>query len=150
MKPSPSPSPTPRPSGCAGSRYQACTCKRAPGSMPSGARNDESKRNSSTPAHFPHCEAISGRRRSDAIFLEAVTVEIGEASHCRPRPAHVVVAVDPPYLSADRSGQDPCNPVSDRTRDVQLVQAAFGHGAISSTLVYARARAEWVRVAVVG
>ena len=38
----------------------------------------------------------------------------------------------------------------ERTGDVLLVQAALGHRAISSTLVYARASAERVRVAVVG
>jgi site-specific recombinase XerD len=37
-----------------------------------------------------------------------------------------------------------------RTSDVLLVQAALGHRAISSTLVYARASAERVRAAVVG
>jgi integrase/recombinase XerD len=38
----------------------------------------------------------------------------------------------------------------ERTGDVLLVQAALGHRAISSTLVYARASAERVRAAVVG
>src|SRR5688572_3590010 len=37
-----------------------------------------------------------------------------------------------------------------KTNDVLLVQAALGHRAISSTLVYARASAERVRAAVVG
>jgi site-specific recombinase XerC len=38
----------------------------------------------------------------------------------------------------------------ERTGDVLLVQAALGHRAISSTLVYARASAERVRAAVIG
>jgi site-specific recombinase XerC len=38
----------------------------------------------------------------------------------------------------------------ERTGDVLLVQAALGHRAISSTLVYARASPERVRAAVVG
>jgi integrase len=37
-----------------------------------------------------------------------------------------------------------------KTADVLLVQAALGHRAISSTMVYARASAEQVRAAVVG
>jgi integrase/recombinase XerC len=38
----------------------------------------------------------------------------------------------------------------ERTGDVLVVQAALGHRAINSTLVYARASAERVRAAVVG
>ena len=38
----------------------------------------------------------------------------------------------------------------ERTGDVLVVQAALGHRAITSTMVYARASAERVRAAVVG